>query len=87
MGRVPAPLHVGRKHETEFRIDLHSPTTGDVLSLAVIGSRQSAANLAALAYAREQTPEDPSWRTLSILSEPPWEIESMSREEMLSDEF
>ena len=86
MGGVPALLHVGRKRETEFRIDLHSPTTGDVLSLAVIGSRQSSANLAALDYAKAES-GDPSWRTLSILSEPAWEIESMSRKDFFSDEF
>jgi hypothetical protein len=84
MGRVPVLLHVGRKRETEFRIDLHSPASGDVLSLAVIGSRQSSANLAALDYAREQT-EDPSWRTLSILSEPATELESMSRRDFFAD--
>jgi len=51
---MPTLLSIGRKRETEFRIDLHSPVTGDVLSLAVIGSRQSSANLAALAYAVER---------------------------------
>jgi hypothetical protein len=83
---MPTLLTVGRKREVESRIDLHSPVTGDVLSLAVIGSRQNSANLVALAYAVEQT-KDPSWRTLSILSEPAWEIESLTREEMLSDDF
>lgn len=80
-------LTVGRRQETEFRIDLHSPATGDSWRFLIYGNRQSSANLAALDYAREQT-DDPSWRKLSILSEPSGGgMMAMSREDFFSDEF
>jgi hypothetical protein len=81
---MPTLLTVGRKRETEFRIDLHAPASGGVLSLFVIGSRQSSANLAALAHARAESGDD-HWRTLSILSEPATQLESMSRSDFFAD--
>jgi len=70
-----------------FRIDLHSPATGDSWQFLVYGNRQSSANLKAPACARRQT-EDPSWRTLSILSEPSGGgMMAMSHEDFWSDEF
>jgi hypothetical protein len=80
-------LKVGRKHETEFEIDLHSPVTGLAWRFLVYANSRHAANLAALAHARETT-GNPSWRTLSILSQPnPGEMMAMSREDFFSDEF
>ena len=78
-------LTVGRIHDTEFRIDLHSPVTGESWQFLVYGSRQSSANRRAIAHAAEET-QDPSWRTLSILSEQaPGEMMAMSREEFFAD--
>jgi hypothetical protein len=80
-------LKVGRKRETEFHIDIHSPVTGLSWQFLVYGNSQHAANLAALAHAREET-GNPSWRTLSIQDTPSGgEMMAMSQEDFFSDEF
>jgi hypothetical protein len=80
-------LTVGRKQETEFRIHLHSPVTGLSWQFLVYGNSPHAANLAALAHAREET-GNPSWRTLQILSQPSGGgMMAMSQEDFFSDEF
>jgi hypothetical protein len=81
-------LKVGRKHETEFHIALHSPVTGLSWQFLVYGNSRHAANLAALTYAREET-GNPTWRTLVIQDTPASgsEMMAMSREDFFSDEF